>query len=140
MADRNYIDNIASVQKHLHSNLQSAISRHKEFADRHRIPAPSFEVEDKVWLDARNIRTTLPAKKLSERRLGPFRIEAVIGKSAYRLSLPPKWQAIHPVFHVSLLEPVQPSNLSSQHKDPPKPVEILDHVKWEVSSILDSRL
>ena len=90
LADGNYIDNIASVQKHLHSNLQLAISRHKKFADRHRIPAPSFEVGDKVWLDARNIRTTRPAKKLSERRLGPFRIESVIGKYAYRLSLPLK--------------------------------------------------
>jgi hypothetical protein len=82
---------------------------------------------------------TQPAKKLSEQKLGPFTIESVISKNAYRLTLPSKWNAIHPVFHVSLLEPAKDLFPGKTHP-PPEPVNVQDHLEWEVSRILDSRL
>jgi hypothetical protein len=49
---------------------------------------------------------------------------------------------IHPVFHVSLLEPASsgplPSQLASQPEPPPVIVD--DQQEWEVEEILDSRL
>ena len=37
-----------------------------------RTPAPEYKPGDKVYLDASDINTTRPSRKLSHRRLGPF--------------------------------------------------------------------
>nr|XP_016459344.1 PREDICTED: uncharacterized protein LOC107782908 [Nicotiana tabacum] len=41
--------------------------------------------------------------KLRPRYIGPYQIVQRIGRVAYKLDLPPKLDAIHPVFHVSML-------------------------------------
>ena len=46
----------------------------------------------------------LGSKKLSHQREGPFRVEARVGRLAYRLALPPNYK-IHPVISVAQLEP-----------------------------------
>ncbi|KNZ44002.1 uncharacterized protein VP01_9611g1, partial [Puccinia sorghi] len=38
---------------------------------------------------------------LLEKKLGPFKIKSVVSKNAFKLSLPSKWKAIHPFFHVT---------------------------------------
>ena len=58
-----------------------------------------------VLLSAKNIRLNRPSKKLDHRFLGPFRVVKPIGKQAYELELPERYSKLHPVFHVSLLEP-----------------------------------
>ena len=73
-------------------------------ANRRRRPAPNLVPSQKVWLLRRHISTTRPSSKLDVRRLGPFAIIGPVGGSAFRLQLPPSMH-IHPVFHVSLLEP-----------------------------------
>ncbi|XP_043717512.1 uncharacterized protein LOC122665428 [Telopea speciosissima] len=42
--------------------------------------------------------------KLSSRYIGPYEILKRIGLLAYRLALPPPLEAIHDIFHVSMLE------------------------------------
>ncbi|MBW0571032.1 hypothetical protein O181_110747 [Austropuccinia psidii MF-1] len=54
--------------------------------------------------------------------------------------LPPQWKSIHPVFHISLLEPVKTSIIQSRHQEPPPPIIIEEEEEWEVSQILDSEL
>ena len=133
-----YLLTIQQVQSHLKDNLAAANERYKIAADRSRSEPPSFAVGDMVWLDSSNIRSTRPTKKLSEKKFGPFEIEAVISKNAFRLKLPSHWNRIHPVFHVSLLSPAQ-APYPGKSQPPPEPVEIQDHLEWEVSQILDSR-
>ena len=135
----NYLSNIKQLQEQLRINLEAASQRYKDQADKLRIQPPTFNIGDEVWLDARNIRTTRPTPKLSEKKLGPFKIESVISKNAFKLTLPSKWKAIHPVFHVSLLEPAKGLYPGKTHP-PPEPVNVQDHLEWEVSRILDSRL
>jgi len=48
--------------------------------------------------------------------------------------------AIHPVFHVSLLEPYYTSNIPGRHQAPPPPIEIEGENEYEVNTILDSRV
>jgi len=56
-------------------------------------------------LNAKNIRTKRPTKKLSPRMYGPFKVlEVKRGERALKLEKSPQWK-IHPIFHVSLLEP-----------------------------------
>ena len=54
--------------------------------------------------------------------------------------LPSQWKSIHPVFHISLLEPVRTSTIPNRHQEPPPPIIIEEEEEWEVSQILDSKL
>ncbi|MBW0470459.1 hypothetical protein O181_010174 [Austropuccinia psidii MF-1] len=38
--------------------------------------------------------------------------------------LPSQWKSIHPVFHISLLEPVKTSTIPNWHQEPPPPIII----------------
>jgi hypothetical protein len=99
-----------------------------------------FKVGDKVWLLSTNVHTERPSKKLDWKRLGPFTIIERIGLQAYRLKLP-KSMRIHPVFHVSLLEPYTPSTIPNRTQPPPPPVVIPESgdTWYEIQEILDSR-
>ena len=118
--------------------MTSAQARYEEQANRHRHPARRYTVGQEVWLDARNIRTMRPQKKLDWKSLGPFRISEVISPYAYRLDLPASMR-IHPVFHVSLLRPTADDPLPGQNQDPPPPVEVDGLEEWLVEDIVDSR-
>ncbi|MBW0545645.1 hypothetical protein O181_085360 [Austropuccinia psidii MF-1] len=93
-----------------------------------------------VWLSSKNIKSTRPTKKLSERWLGPFPILKKVSTHAYHLKLPSQCESIHPVFHISLLEPVKKSTIQNQHQEPPPPIIIEEEEEWEVSQILNSKL
>lgn len=126
----------------LHSSLRTELLHSQEAQNRnanlHRLPSPSFVVGDKVWLLRRNIRTARPSSKLDHKKLGPFAIVRCISNVAYELALPPTMK-IHPVFHVSLLEPVSKESLRSF--DPPPPPVVVDyHPEWEVEKIIASKL
>ena len=60
-----------------------------KYYNRKRTPAPDYQHGDRVYLDASDIHTTRPSKKLSHQRLGPFPIVRKVGNSSYRLRLPP---------------------------------------------------
>ena len=65
----------------------------------------AFKVGEKVLLSSKNIKTIRSSQKLDHRFLGPFEITKKVGSQAYELDLPLKYNRIHNVFHVSLLEP-----------------------------------
>ncbi|MBW0467274.1 hypothetical protein O181_006989 [Austropuccinia psidii MF-1] len=131
---------LQSVQQVVKGELESAIRRFKKYADRNRSIPPDFQPVDKVWLASKNIKTTRPTKKLSERWLGPVEVIKKIGSHAYHLKLPQQWDSVHPVFHVSLLEPVKQSTIPNQHQFPPPPVLVEEKEEWEVAQVLDSKL
>ena len=107
-------------------------------ANRRRRPAPHFLPGQHVWLLRRLVSTTRPSSKLDVRRLGPFAIVESVGSSAFRLELPPSMQ-IHPVFHVSLLEPHVANTFPGRVVEPPLPIQVDGLPEFEVDSILDSR-
>ena len=49
-------------------------------------------------------------------------------------------RAIHPVFHVSMLEPCTPNTIPARVPSPPPPVEIDGTLEYEVEEILDSKI
>ncbi|MBW0508340.1 hypothetical protein O181_048055 [Austropuccinia psidii MF-1] len=100
---------LQSVQQVFEEELESPIRRFKKYADRKRAIPSDLQPGGKVWLASKNIKTTRPTKKLSERWLGPFEVINKIGSHAYHLKWPQQWKSVHPVFHVSLLEPVKQS-------------------------------
>ena len=56
------------------------------------------------------------------------------------LRLPEAMRAVHPVYHVSMLEPHRPSSIPGRVEDPPPPVEIDGELEYEVEAILDSKI
>jgi hypothetical protein len=86
------------------------------------------------------LRTDRPSAKLDHRFLGPFEILAPVGRSAFRLKLPPTTRA-HPVFHVSLLERWHPDSMDAHQPDQQvRPVVVdEDGEHWEVDHIVDAR-
>src|SRR5277367_775824 len=47
---------------------------------------------------------------------------------------------VHPVFHVSLLEPYRENTLPGRTQEPPLPVEVEGELEYEVARILDSKI
>ncbi|MBW0548084.1 hypothetical protein O181_087799 [Austropuccinia psidii MF-1] len=107
---------LQSVQQVVKEELKSAIRRFKKYADRSRSIPPDFQPGDKVWLASKSIKTTRLTKKLSERWLGPFEVIKKVGSHAYLLKLPQQWNSVHPVFHVSLLEPFKNSSIPNHYQ------------------------
>lgn len=71
---------------------------------------------------------------------GPFKIIGTTPSPlAFKLDLPPSMDAIHPVFHVSLLEPKRPGH-PHQPQDPPPQIKVFDQEIYLVEKILDSRI
>jgi hypothetical protein len=103
-----------------------------KYYNKSRITEPPLKEGDKVYLLRRNIKTKRPSNKLDFKKLGPFMIERKISNTNYQLSLPDTMR-IHPVFHISLLEPA-PANAKTQDQ-----VEAEGEPEFEVEAILDSR-
>ncbi|MBW0472083.1 hypothetical protein O181_011798 [Austropuccinia psidii MF-1] len=130
---------LQSVQQVVKEELESAIRKFK-YADRNRTYPPDFQPEDNIWLSSKNIKTTRPTKNLLERCLEPFEVLKKVGIHAYHLKLPLKWKAVHPVFHVSLPEPLKQSSIPNQNQVPPPPILVEEQEELEVAQVLDSEL
>jgi len=136
---RSAVKALSEIHDHLRMEMHRAQLCYHETADTHRLPTLDYQVGDLVWLDTRNWKTQRPSAKLDHRRHGPFKIACKISSHAFRLELHSSMQ-VHPVFHVSLLEPAAQDPLLGQQQPPPPPVEIDGEQEWFVDSILDSRM
>ena len=83
---------------------------------------------------------TRPSKKLSEKFLGPYEVIARPGSHSVTLRLPDSLRAVHPVFHVSMLEPAVLNMIPDQVQPPPPPIMVDDEPEFEISEILDTKI
>ncbi|MBW0580943.1 hypothetical protein O181_120658, partial [Austropuccinia psidii MF-1] len=86
---------IQSLQQDVKRALEASINRFKRYADKGRATPPVFNPGDMK-----------------------------VSSHAYHLKLPSKWKSIHPVFHISLLEPVKTSAIPNWNQEPPTPIII----------------
>jgi len=131
------------IREELVAELRHAQEIQARNFNRHALQPPPFNVGNQVWLLCRNIKTKHPSNKLNFRKLGPYTISAKRGLLAFQLDLPLEMLRLHPVFHVSLLEPYHPPTNIPGRVVPPPPPTFLDgknSVPWmEVDKILDCR-
>ncbi|MBW0484651.1 hypothetical protein O181_024366 [Austropuccinia psidii MF-1] len=106
-----YQQKLQSVQKDVKRELEVSINMFKRYADKIRAIPPVFNPGDMK-----------------------------VSTHAYHLKLPSQWKSIHPVFHISLLEPVKTSTIPNRNKEPPPLIIIEEEEEWKVSQILDSKL
>jgi len=115
--------------------LAKAIKRQKEYYDKNHTPK-RFAVGDQVILRVKNLRSIRPSPKLNNKFAGPFLVTDVIGTQAYRVKMSPRYRAIHPVFHVSLLEPY---HSREGEEPPPHPIIVEGEEEWLVEAIRADR-
>jgi hypothetical protein len=112
-ADSSVIDWVQERQNYsefLKERLAVAQNRMKLQADKRS--EREFQVGDMVLLKlqpyVQNSVVSRPCPKLAFKFFGPFKVLQKVGSVAYKLELPAAAQ-IHPVFHVSQLNPYTPS-------------------------------
>ena len=136
-------DELVDRIQQLHDEIQSALKlsqeRIKGYYDNQHTETLNIEEGSLVWLDAKNVTTTAPSKKLADRRLGPYKVLKKISPLNYKLELPPKLR-IHPVFHVGLLYPHKPDKIKGRTPEPPPPIEVEGEEEYEVEKLIDARL
>ncbi|KAI0999592.1 hypothetical protein K3495_g8605 [Podosphaera aphanis] len=114
---------------------------YEKYANRHRTSSPAYRVGDRVVVNAKNIKTKRPSKKLDWKNLGPFIVVKVIGSHNYQLKLTEDLKSVHPIFHTSLLRPDPNNPFPGQTNEPNPPVEVdaSGESQYEADAILNSR-
>ena len=135
-----FIIDLDELHTILKEQIRTAQSRYQASANACRAPAPSFPTGSHAFMKAQFFRTTQPSKKLTEKYLGPFEVIAQVGTHSIILRLPNSMQAVHPVFHVSMLEPAHGNIILERSQLPPPPVKIDGELEYEISKILDSKI
>src|SRR5580692_2489173 len=74
------LEELTNTRKRAHQALQRKTQINK--------PVRMLETGQEVWLDARNIKTKAPSKRMEQKCLGPFTITKKISPVAYQLCLP----------------------------------------------------
>ncbi|MBW0500386.1 hypothetical protein O181_040101 [Austropuccinia psidii MF-1] len=93
---------IQSVQEDVKRELEVSINRFKRYANKSRASPPVFNPGE--------MKVSIPA---------------------YHLKLPYQWKCIHPVFHISLVEPVKTSTIPERHQEPPPSIIIEEEEELE---------
>ena len=137
---RDFAVDLNDLQSILKAEISMAQQRYQKSADAQCSPAPDFKVGDKVFVKAQFFRTTWPSKKLSEKYLGPYEIIAQPGTLSFTLRLPESMCSVHPVFHVSMLEPATSNTFSKRIQLAPAPVIIDREPEYEIFRIVDSKI
>ncbi len=114
----------------LHSQLKVSIAEAQECyqkaADCQRMLSPAFRIGDHVYVKAKFFHTTRPSRKLVEKNLGPFEIIGTPGTHSVTVRLLQQFQGVHPVFHISQLEPAFPNPFPHREQPPPT-----NRIEWQ---------
>jgi RNase H-like domain found in reverse transcriptase/Reverse transcriptase (RNA-dependent DNA polymerase)/Integrase zinc binding domain/Chromo (CHRromatin Organisation MOdifier) domain/Integrase core domain/Retroviral aspartyl protease len=136
-----FLTRMKAIWDEAEASLKSAAIDMKKYYDRKRQDEKDIilPIGSRVLLDATNLRTERPSRKLSDKRLGPYKVLEKRGAKTYKLELP-KSMKIHPVFDVKHLRPYVEENIAERKAMPvPDPVLIDGEPEWEVEEILDSK-
>ncbi|KAL5559562.1 hypothetical protein UlMin_035773, partial [Ulmus minor] len=134
-----FVEDTTQAVKKIQTRMKSAQSRQKSYADKRRRPL-EFQVGDSVFLKVSPFKGVIrfgKRGKLNPRYIGPYEILEGVGKTAYRLALPPNLASVHNVFHVSMLKKYvsdkshvleqEPIEIHEDLSFEEKPVRILDY-------------
>jgi len=78
------------IHRQAKQTLESTRESMKRYYDRKATEQPSIEVGDLVMLNAKNIPTKGPSKKLSPKLYGPLKVLERRGSRAYKLEISPR--------------------------------------------------
>jgi hypothetical protein len=137
---RDFAVDLDQLHQELCLQVAAAQKHYQGPADSRRTPSPDFQIGQEVLVRSEYFQSTWPSKKLSDKYFGPYPVIAQVRKQSYTLRLPDDMRTVHPIFHVSQLEP-SVRNVIPNRVQPPLPlVEIDGEPEFKISEILDSKI
>src|ERR1700712_72977 len=121
------------IREETESSLKQAAEQIKVQYDKHRKPSRTYKEGDMVYMEAVNVKLDQPMKKLSDKRLGPFKVLKKVGPLSYKLDLPVDWK-VYPVINETFLTPHKAPTFPTQREkkiNKPTPVIVKGNNEWE---------
>ena len=106
-----FVSDLDELHQELRKHILDAQRQYQLLADSQRLLALEFKTGSQAFIKAQFFSTTRPSKKLSKKFPRPYKIIARPGSHSVTLQLPDSLRAVHPVFHVSMLEPAFPNTI-----------------------------
>ena len=135
---RHFAVNFDEIHQFLRDRMKDAQDAMTQSANLERMRPPPFRVGDRVFVRTDHIRTNRTARKLAEKKIGPFPIISQPSAMSFTLQLPSTIR-IHPVFHVSQLEPEFPNTFDDRDQPPPPPLIVDGAPEYLIERIIDSK-
>jgi len=107
--------------------LEDARYKSERYGNRHRSPAPEYEIEDDVFLKMKGLipNEDPSTSKLKPKYVGPYKVTACdYERENYTIGIPSYWLK-HNIFHTSKIEPYKPNNTNkfpTRTTAPPAPL------------------
>ena len=127
------------IHQQAKQTLENIRESMKKYYDLKATEQPSIDVGDLVMLNSKNLSNKQPLKKVSQKLYASFKVLEKKGSGASMLEISPRWK-IHPVFHVSLLQPYRASNRPNRERPSQDPINIEGDLQWEVERIVKSEI
>ena len=137
---KDLVVNLDELHQELKATISEAQLHYQGPADARCMPAPNFIIRQQAFVKGKFFRTTRPSHKLPEKFLGSFEILVKAGSHSYTLRLPDTIRGVHPVFHVSMLEPAVPNEIPNHVQSSPPPVNVQGELEYEIAEIFDSKI
>ena len=109
-------------------------------ADASQILALEFPIGSRAYVKAQFFHTTCPSKKLADKFLGPYEVIVQPSTHSVTLRLPDSLHAVHPVFHVSMLEPATLNVILNRVQPPPPPIFVDSEPEYEIAKVVDLKM
>jgi hypothetical protein len=138
---KDFAVDLQDLHQFLREQIAFACNRYKVMADWVWSLDPGISVGDQVFVSTKYINTTRLTKKFTETFLGPYEVIEKPSAASYQVRLPKLLSQVHPVFHVSQLEPHFLNPFPGREEPPPAAVEIIDGDEhFNIKQIVDSKL
>ena len=136
----NFVEKMKEIQEEAKVALEKAQEDIKKYADRRRSEVDEYKVEDLVMLSTKDLKYQMVGRrteKLTERFVGPYKVQKIVSSNAVKLELPSTVK-IHPVVNVSRIQ-YYVGQVEGQRKEQLAPVIIKGKEEWEVERILNKQ-
>ena len=108
-----HVEKMNQINQKLRAQMIWAQYWHEKYVNRHREHALRRKIENKMWLDIKNLKTRRFVKKLFNKNEKFFEIIHVVNSYIYKLSLLDIWDC-HDVFYIFLIHDDSRDSLSRQ--------------------------
>ena len=118
-----YSHGMQTMHEQARQSLESTRLGMRRYYDHKTKQQPDFKIGNMVMLNAKHIQTKRPSKKLAGKQSGPVKMLEQLVELTYKLELSECWK-VHPVFHISRLEPYRTSIRPAREQQSTEPAQI----------------
>ena len=135
-----FVEKMKEIQEEAKAALGKVQEDIKKYADRRRSEVDEYKVEDLVMLSTKDLKYQMVGRrteKLTERFVGPYKVQKIVSSNAVKLELPSTVK-IHLVVNVSRIQ-YYVGQVERERKEQLAPVIIKEKEEWEVERILNKQ-